>query len=343
MIAPLPDDAGVDGPHQPSLLALLSLRDLRRFVPETLGLLLIIMLARTTVEVSLPGAFGPHLAFWIPVLLMAAQYGIMGGLFAAMATSILVLATEWPALSAAQDFYEYAASAAAQPLAWFIVALVLGGLRTLHMHHHGRLVEQLHDTRSTAEALAHQLAEVATELALLELRIATDSATAAVLTDALARIDLRSRHALLASFAALVHHGAGAESFAVFLREGEAWVPRYGSADGLSMSPDALALLPPANMDGDEPWRPAVPGRAGEAMGMPVRLPIQGAGGTGLLGWLVCTRITPTLTPATVTRRLDNLCRLLAALLPIASVATHGTAVSPVDVRGRLHTLADVE
>src|SRR6185437_594076 len=106
-----------------------------------------------------------------------------GGLFAALSASLLFFATELPAQSAAQDFYDYAAFAAAQPCVWLTAALVLGGLRTLHIHHQARLEERLEDIKATAEELAEQLAGAAGEMALLEQRIAGDTATTSVLLD----------------------------------------------------------------------------------------------------------------------------------------------------------------
>ena len=309
------------GARWPSLLELMSLKNFRRFVPETLGLLLAIVLVRGVLlrgmlDASLPGASGPHLAFWIPVLLMASQYGIMGGLFAALSTSLLVLATELPAQSAAQDFYDYASFAAAQPCAWFTAALVLGGLRTLHMHKQSQLQDQLEDARAAAEELATQLAGSAREMALIELRIAADTATTAVLIDAFARVDLSSGPALLASFANIVRHGAGAESFAVFLRDGTDLVARFGLEKGAPIPDAVLSLMPlppPAAVGRDDPGVATIPGAAA---GLPIRLPIRVSDAAEPFGCLVCTGIAPAQTPAAAARRLKEICCLLAKLLP---------------------------
>lgn len=319
----------VGGARQPSLLELMSLRDFRRFVPETLGLLLAVVLVRSVLDASLPGASGPHHAFWIPVLLMAAQYGIMGGLFAACSTSLLVLATELPGQSAAQDFYDYAAFAAAQPCAWFAAALVLGGLRTLHMHNQMRLEGRLEETRAAAEELADRLVGSACEMALLEQRIAADTATTAVLLDAFARVDLSSGQALLASFANVVRHGAGAESFAVFLREGGHFVPRFGFENGSPIPRAALASLsplPPAESGKDEPRESTV---RGAAAGLPIRLPIRVSDVAEPIGCLICTRIAPAQTPAIAARRLNEVCCVLAKLLSVPYGAVPGTVPRP--------------
>src|SRR6185437_13444049 len=88
--------------HQPTLLELISLTDWARFVPETLGLLIVIVLLRNATGETSVGTGGMPHPLWIPVLLMSAQYGIMGGLFAVIAAGGAFLATDLTARSATQ-------------------------------------------------------------------------------------------------------------------------------------------------------------------------------------------------------------------------------------------------
>ena len=81
--------------------------------------------------------------------------------------------------SATQDFYAYAGIVAAQPCAWFGTALILGGLRTLHIHHQTELQERLDQTGLAAEDLADGLERAVSEIERLEQRIAGDSRTLA--------------------------------------------------------------------------------------------------------------------------------------------------------------------
>jgi hypothetical protein len=307
--------------RQPSLLALMSLTDWPRFVPETLGLLTVIEFVRGLLDASAPGASSMPHAFWIPVLLMAAQYGIMGGLFAACAASLLFVATDLPAQSAAQDFYDYAAFAAVQPCAWFATALVLGSLRTLHLHQRAQLEDRLEETKAAAEEFAERLTEAAREIALLEQRIAADTATTPVLLDAFAKADLSSRQALLASFADVFRHGAGADSFAIYLRDGDAFIPRFGFEDGGPIPHAALASLPLLPTEGG-------PGDAARptAGGLPIRIPLLAPDAADLIGFVVCTRTVPTQSPTVSARRLNEVCRVLAKLLVVCPKAVPGTS-----------------
>jgi hypothetical protein len=306
--------------RQPSLLELMSIEDWLRFVPETLGLLMVIAFMRYLMDASSPGASSMPHAFWIPVLLMAAQYGIMGGLFAAFSASLFYFAVELPTQSAAQDFYDYAAFAAAQPCAWFAAALVLGGLRTLHMHHQARLVDRLEETRAAAEELADRLTGAAREMDRIEQRIAADTATTSVLLGGFAEADLSSRQALLASFAYIFRHGADADSLAVYLWDGDRFAPRFGFEDGAPIPRAALASLP------------QLPGGNSEcsfgetaAAHLPLRVAIRISDAAKPVGYTVCTRLASGQNPIIAVRRLQEVCRVLAKLLVVCPEDDPGT------------------
>ncbi len=298
--------------RQPSLIELMSLENWRRFAPETLGLLLVITLMRYLMDASSPGASSMPHAYWIPVLLMAAQYGIIGGLFAAFSASVMYFAIELPTQSAAQEFYDYTAFAAAQPCAWFAAALVLGGLRTLHMHQQQQLADRLEDTNATAEELAERLTGTAREMGMIERRIAADTATMAVLLGAFAEIDLSSRHALLVSFAPIFCHGAGAGSFAVYLWDGDRFTPCFGFEDGAPIVQAALGSLPLLRGEPSEygSGETAIPQ-------LPLRVAIRTSDAAKPIGYAVCTRLAPVQSPVIVVRRLKEVCRVLAKLLAV--------------------------
>jgi hypothetical protein len=303
----------------------MAIKDWRCFVPETLGLLLAITVVRGLLDASPPSASSMPHAFWVPVLLMAAQYGIMGGLFAACSASLFFFAAELPTQSAAQDFYDYAAFAAAQPCAWFAAALVLGGLRTLHIHKQTQLEARLEHTTAVAEELAERLTGAASEMGLFEQRLATDTTTTLVLLEAFANTDLSSHQALLTSFADVFRHGAGASSFAIYLQECDELLPRFGFEDGSPIPFAALASLP------RPPSAPAG-GGAGEAIAddtaadLPIRVPIGMSDAAKPIGLLVCTRIAPFQTPLIAKRRLNEVCRVLAKLLVVCPEAVAGAS-----------------
>jgi hypothetical protein len=301
-----------------SLTEMMSLSDWRWFVPETLGLLIAISLARSLLFSGSAGPGNMPHPFWMPVLLMSGQYGIMGGLFAALAATAAFFISGLPAQSAAQDFYAYASIVAAQPCAWFGTALVLGGLRTLHIHHQTELQERLDQTGLAAEELADGLEGAAGEIERLELRIASDGSTLTSFLHSLAKIELSDRRSLMAGIADVVRYGVGATDFVLYLNGAHGLEPCLGVEDGARLNLDAIAQPTPSLLQeirkgvaGADP--PASSDRV--ARTPPYWAPIRLAGVAEPIGIVVCHRVQASQDPATAVRRLQDMCRVLAVLL----------------------------
>ena len=312
------ETGSITAPRDHSLSQILSLTDARRFIPESLGLLAIIVLVQSwTVHAAAGASAMPH-PFWIPVLLMSGQYGIMGGLFAAVAASAVFLVDGLPVQLATQDFYDYAAIAAAQPCAWFGSALVLGGLRTLHMHHHADAQARLEQTLRTAEHLADGLERAVDEVERLEHRIATDYTTITALLDSLAKLDPTDPPTLLSSIAEVIRFGVGATSYTIYLKGTNGFEPCHGVVDGTDVSTALIPALPESVLSepGTDPGsEPSTAGCLGVPR-VPLRLPIR-AGSGEPIGLVVCTRLHPSRDSAIAYRRLAEICRVLAALLAV--------------------------
>jgi hypothetical protein len=309
---------GAAGPRDRSLIEILSLTDARQFVPESLGLLALIWLVRTWL---MDGSAGPSAMphpFWIPVLLMSGQYGIMGGLFAALAATAVFFVGGLPAQSATQDFYDYAGMVAAQPCAWFGTALVLGSLRTSHMQHQGELQEQLEQTGLMAEEMSDGLERAIGEIERLEHRIATDHTTLAALLHGLAKLKVGDRRSLVASIADVIRFGVGATSFAVYLNGRRGLEPCVGIVDGVSVAPTAIPPLPAGPRPDSDRRAEGGPPTADEdgITPMPLWAPIRQVDvDIEPAGVVVCTRLHPSQDPAIAHRRLHEICRVLAVLL----------------------------
>jgi hypothetical protein len=314
------DDGGLQRSRtarEPSLTEMMSLSDWRRFVPESLGLLVVISLAGPL----LPGSFAdvgtPTHSFWIPVLLMSCQYGIMGGLFTTLAATAALFVNGLPPQSAGQDFYAYAGVVAAQPCAWFAAALVLGGLRTLHMHHLSDLRDRFEQTALMAEDFAGALTRAVGEIERLEHRIATDCSSLAGFLHSLARLDLRDRRSLLASVADIIRFGVGASSFVIFLRRAHELEPYLGVDDGTHLAPAAMASLRLSLLEQARGTIADIVSAsiASRFPGAPVWALIHGTADSEPIGAVVCTRLLPSQDDVGAARRLDQVCRILAVLL----------------------------
>ncbi|HTI80385.1 MAG TPA: hypothetical protein VL614_08025 [Acetobacteraceae bacterium] len=288
-----------------TLSELLLVADWHWFVSETLGLLAIVMLVRPLLPDGLAGdGTLPH-PFWIAVLLMSAQYGVMGGLFAALSASTAYLLDGLPAQSAMQDFYGYAGVVAVQPCAWCATALVLGGLRTLHIHSQTTLEDQLDQTSLTADALADALQSALREIDRLEQRIATDTTTSASLLDSLAKLDISDRRTLLTRMAEVIRWGVGATDFMICLGGLRGEKPYLVSKDGVTVEDTKLIETTMASPIAEEP--------ASASLAVPIR---QNASARSL-GTVICQRLSPKQVPGIAGQRLTAVSCLLASLLPV--------------------------
>ena len=219
---------------------MMALSDWKQFVPETLALIAVIVLLRALVHENPAGLGDMPNPLWIPVVLMSAQYGIMGGLFATLGATAAFFARAWPVQSGMQDFYEFAAVIAAQPCAWFATALVVGGLRTLHLHHELRLAEHAAQSRLAAEELAEGLQEAVAEIDRLELRIAADVSTCESLVESLATLDVTNPLAMIISSANFVRNSVGANYIAVYVRGEHGFEPGVALDGGIPIAPPAI-------------------------------------------------------------------------------------------------------
>jgi len=324
----LPVARSVDRTHsvrEPSLLELTSLADWYRFVPETLGILLVIALIGVWRSEASTGGTMPH-PFWIPVLLMSGQYGIMGGLFAALAATAALFFSGLPPQSAAQDFYAYAGVVAAQPFAWFATALVMGGLRTLHRHHQTDVQERLDHTERLAEDLADGLERAVGEIERLEQRIAGDSGTLGCFLHSLTKLEMSDRRSLVSSVADVIRYGVGATSFAIYLKGKNGLEPYLCVEDGSLVAPATIAPLAPSLLNAVRgEGIDSEPTAGGNCFGDMLRgEPIYLAGTTKRLGVIICSRLEPSRNPAISMQRLGDVCRVLAALLPSCPAVSSG-------------------
>lgn len=220
-------DGGV--PHRElPLLEILSLKEWRRLLLETFSMLgVITALQHWLGTVDVLGL--PH-PYWLPVLLASCQYGVNGGLIASVAASAIYLAQLSPP-SAVQDYYAYARMVAVQPATWLATALVLGGLRNLHIHQFQELADQLAAMRRRANDLSGGIERAAIEIYALERRLALETGSAAAFSRSLALIDLSSRRSAAQSCGELFRVATGASTMAVYLRDRGGYVPVWAIAD----------------------------------------------------------------------------------------------------------------
>jgi hypothetical protein len=202
---------------EPTLFEILLIKDWWQFVPETLIILAsIYTLQIWTLKDSGAPIGMPH-PFWIPVVLVSCQYGVMGGIFAALASTAAYLSTGVPPQTAAQDFYGHAAVISALPAGWLAVALLIGGLRSLQIGHVHELNVELAEMRTMAETIAGGLDQAVSEISTLEKRIAANNCTVAAVAQSLAQLDLRDHRTTVETYARLIKAVIDVEQVAIYL------------------------------------------------------------------------------------------------------------------------------
>jgi hypothetical protein len=259
----------------------------------------------------------PH-PYLLPVLLISSQYGTSGGLAAAVAAS-LVYWLGFSTPSAGQDFHVYAGTFAVQPAVWLATALVIGGLRSLHIHQFAELADQLVADRRRADELACGLERAIAEIGALEGRIATDMQSVAALSRSFADIDLSDRRAAAASFAELFRVGTGTSTFTIYLKDAVGYVPVHTVEKGATRSPRPAAPLALATITettscdiADHAMGDAV---EGELVGARCVVPVgRGGENSEPLAVIVCER-RPSQEPRQFRRRASELSRAFATIL----------------------------
>jgi hypothetical protein len=238
---------GAAAHREPPLLEVLSLASWRRPLLETLVFLAVmVVLQRRFLGVAeIPGL--PH-PYWLPVLLASCQYGLRGGMIATVAASVVY----WLGLappSASQDFYAYAGMVAVQPAAWLATALVIGGLRNLHIYQSTELTDELAASRRAANDLSGGLERATAEINALERRIAIDMRSVAALSRSLSLIDMSDRRAAAMSYGELFRVGTGVATFTVYLKDQGGYVPVWAVEEGAFRSTKSMEPLPLGTID----------------------------------------------------------------------------------------------
>jgi hypothetical protein len=318
--------------HDPTLVEMLSLTDWWHFVAETIGLVALLIAINVIVfKGNTPTGEMPH-PYWIPVLLMSSQYGVLGGLFASVVATMAYFVIDAPPQSAALDFYSYAGTVAGQPAAWLATALILGGLRSLHIRHSRDLTGQLEEATAVVDELSEGLESALTEIRNLERSIAVDTSSVAAVLRSLARLDLTHRRAAVASFADLIRHGVGASSFAIYLREQDAFEAAHAIDGGRTLPVSALPPLAGPLVDALSTTDGVLDGIqscpvTGERVAVIATLLRHGSDGRAA-GAVICQTADMSQSMAVARRRLDDLARAFGVVLSSCDDADCGAHVN---------------
>lgn len=207
------------------LSKVLSLTEWRQFMAETIILLSLLMI----VDLLWLGGTGysevQPTPLWIPVILISTQYGLMGGVIAAVLTSLVFYSFTVPAQWAGQDFYQYTKLLFGQPALWLLSALILGGLRSLQKQKMDDLELKLEKSQKQAKQFGHSLEDALKDNTHLEQLIAGEIVTVSAVLNSLSQIDMTDRDSVLNSFAGLYRDGLGAVDYTIYTVDDQVCTP----------------------------------------------------------------------------------------------------------------------
>ncbi|CAO3409320.1 GAF domain-containing protein [Azospirillum largimobile] len=158
----------------------------------------------------------PH-PFWIPVLLLAIQYGTNEGVLAALAASVALRLGNVPDAGITQDLYDHLFTLTREPILWLVAAVLFGELRMRQLREREELRAGLNAARQEAEAIARSYRALKSVKESLETRVAGQLRTVFTLYQAAKSIDRLDEGEVMLGVADLVRTVMKPEKFSLFL------------------------------------------------------------------------------------------------------------------------------
>ncbi|OYW12907.1 MAG: hypothetical protein B7X02_03205, partial [Rhodospirillales bacterium 12-54-5] len=116
----------------------------------------------------------PH-PFWIPVLLIAVQYGTAEGLMAAFLACLFFLVGNIPAQPEGMDHYDYLYLLMINPILWVVAGWGLGELRQRHVRERDVLIKEINESQQREELISTSYQFVKNRKEALEVQVLDDS------------------------------------------------------------------------------------------------------------------------------------------------------------------------
>ncbi len=155
--------------------------------------------------------------FWIPVLLLSAQYGTNTGLLAAIASTIALLAGNLPPQGLLEDRFTWLFETTRVPMLWFLASVVLGELRTRQLREADKIRGDLGEARRRENVLVDAYKRLETAKEALETRVAGQLRTALALYEAARGIEKLEPSEVLPGVSTLVRSVMNPERFSLYL------------------------------------------------------------------------------------------------------------------------------
>lgn len=185
-------------------------------IVEALGLLIVLTL--------IDAIFGsghrfwdvnPH-PFWIPVLLVAAQYGTNEALIAAALATLFYLVGNVPPLAEGLNHYDRLYAICVNPILWFVVGWLVGELRQRHIRERERLRRELDDSRQREQLISDSYKFVRGRKESLEVQVSGQLASSIEAYRAAKSVETLDPKSVMQGVERLVKSVLGPQKFSLF-------------------------------------------------------------------------------------------------------------------------------
>ncbi len=158
----------------------------------------------------------PH-PFWVPVLLIASQYGIREGVISAAMATALFLVGNVPPQSLMEDSYSYVFSMSLLPILWLLAALSLGAIQTRQTHGRNAALLEIEELKLQNQKIHTAYAQLENNKKVLDFRIASQLNTSSMAFHAARKIQKMDEETVLHGVSELVSDILSPDKFSIFL------------------------------------------------------------------------------------------------------------------------------
>ena len=171
----------------------------------------------------------PH-PFWILIILIAAQYGTIEALIAAVVSTLVLIAGQTPERDVFQEHFEYVFLLAKTPIQWFIAAVILGELRMRHIRERDALREIVLKSEEDKAKIAEAYEGLKKIKESLELHAATDYKTALAVLSSFKKLENLNENELIKGTLELVKTLVNPDLFSLYLMKDNSlkYMARWG-------------------------------------------------------------------------------------------------------------------
>ena len=158
----------------------------------------------------------PH-PFWIPVLLIAAQYGTNEALLTALLATLFYLVGNIPEAPEGIDHYDHLYNVAINPILWFVAGWAIGELRQRYMRERDTLVKELDDSQQREELIADSYKFVKNRKESLEVQVSGQLVSSIEAYRAAKAVETLDPKSVMQGVERLVSSVLGPQKFSLFI------------------------------------------------------------------------------------------------------------------------------